>query len=59
MKGEYAALLSSIIAEQFDMNESVLNYVDSFSFHSPSEAKYSSTIIFRLLLWLIDPPNNP
>lgn len=59
MKGEYAAILSSIIAEQFDLKNSVINYVENFSFHSPTEAKYSGTIVFRLLMWLIDPPGNP
>ncbi|EAR94897.2 hypothetical protein TTHERM_01028800 (macronuclear) [Tetrahymena thermophila SB210] len=59
MKDEYAEVVSALIAEQFDLKNSVINYVENFSFHSPTEAKYSGTLVFRLLMWLIDPPGNP
>ncbi|KAL4505146.1 hypothetical protein ABPG72_016213 [Tetrahymena utriculariae] len=59
MKEEYAEVVSVLIAEQFDLKNSVINYVENFSFHSPTEAKYSGTLVFRLLMWLIDPPGNP
>lgn len=41
------------------MHNSVINYSDNFAFHSPTEAKFSAALVFRMLMWLIDPPSNP
>lgn len=56
MKEEYMVIISAILAEQLDMRNSTVNYVETFSFHSPSEAKYTGTLVFQMLLSLTHPP---
>lgn len=58
MKQEYMKVISMLILEQLDLHDSVINYSDNFAFHSPSESKFSAALVFRMVMWLVDPPNN-